>query len=152
MSEHLLYSNGQLGENDWQLLTDEATDKTDAPAPDTKLILPFPRWQALGRPQYGVWLDNHENVDQLRDALSAIPLIALRFPVFTDGRAYSQARLLRQRLGYRGELRAIGDVQRDQIAYMARCGFDSFLLRADQEAEECQAALREMKMPARYQT
>jgi uncharacterized protein (DUF934 family) len=151
MSEHLLYSDGQLGENDWQLLTDEAAKETDA-APDAKLILSLPRWQALGQPQHGVWLDNHESVDQLRNALPAIPLIALRFPVFTDGRAYSQARLLRQRLGYRGELRAIGDVQRDQIAYMARCGFNSFLLRADQEAEECQAALREMKMPARYQT
>ena len=152
MSEHLLYRNGQLGENNWQLLSDEAADDRDAPLPDAKLILSFPRWQALGQPRHGVWLDNHEHVDQLRNALPAIPLIALRFPVFTDGRAYSQARLLRQRLGYQGELRAIGDVQRDQIAYMARCGFDTFLLRADQEPEECQAALREMKMPARYQT
>ena len=152
MSGLLLYRHGQLGVNDWQLLSDEAADETAAPVSDAKLILSFPRWLALGQPQHGVWLDNHENVDQLRNTLPAIPLIALRFPVFTDGRAYSQARLLRQRLGYQGELRAIGDVQRDQIAYMARCGFDSFLLRADQEAEECQAALREMKMPARYQT
>jgi uncharacterized protein (DUF934 family) len=152
MSGLLLYRHGQLGVNDWQLLSDEAADETAAPVPDAKLILSFSRWLALGQPQHGVWLDNHENVDQLRDALPSIPLIALRFPVFTDGRAYSQARLLRQRLGYQGELRALGDVQRDQIAYMARCGFDTFLLRADQDAEECQAALIEIKMPVRYQT
>lgn len=146
MSGHLLYSNGQLSQNDWQLVTDETALGTDAPAPGTKLILSLPRWLALDQPQHGVWLGNHESVDPLRKVLPAISLIALNFPVFTDGRAYSQARLLRQRLGYRGELRAVGDVLRDQIAYMARCGFDAFALRNDQEPQECQSALAEISI------
>jgi uncharacterized protein (DUF934 family) len=65
-------------------------------------------------------------------------LVAVNFPQFTDGRGYSSARLLRERYGWRGELRAIGDVFRDQLFYLARCGFDAFALR---QGEDAQAAL-----------
>jgi uncharacterized protein (DUF934 family) len=65
----------------------------------------------------------------------------VRFASFTDGRGYSLARMLRERYGYRGELRAIGDVLRDQIYYLSRCGFDAFALRADQKPEQALAAL-----------
>lgn len=71
-------------------------------------------------------LDNTEDVLQLGDRLNGIELIVLQFPKFTDGRAYSQARLLRERLGYTGELRASGAVYIDQLPFMLRCGFDSF--------------------------
>ena len=57
----------------------------------------------------------------------------VNFPQFTDGRGYSIARLLRERYGWRGELRAIGDVLRDQLFYLSRCGFDAFALRDDQD-------------------
>ena len=67
--------------------------------------------------------------------------VEVNFPRFTDGRGYSIARLLRERHGYRGELRAVGDVQRDQIFYLQRCGFDAFLLRDDLDADESIAAL-----------
>jgi len=67
--------------------------------------------------------------------------VEVNFPSFTDGRGYSIARLLRERHGYRGELRAVGDVQRDQLFYLARCGFDAFLLRDGQDAGESIAAL-----------
>jgi uncharacterized protein (DUF934 family) len=63
--------------------------------------------------------------DELREALDR-PLIALDFPKFADGRAFSLAQLLRQRLGFKGELRAIGEVLLDELALMLRCGFDSF--------------------------
>jgi len=71
-------------------------------------------------------LANTEDVLQLGERLNDVRLIVLNFPKFTDGRAYSQARLLRERLGYRGELRATGAVFLDQLPFMLRCGFDSF--------------------------
>ena len=60
----------------------------------------------------------------------------MHFPAFTDGRGYSTARLLRQRYGFAGELRAFGDILRDQLFELARCGFDSFVLRDDQDADD----------------
>jgi len=69
---------------------------------------------------------NTDDVLQLGDRLKGVRLIALHFPKFTDGRAYSQARLLRERLGYGGELRATGAVFLDQLPFLLRCGFDSF--------------------------
>ena len=71
-------------------------------------------------------LDNTEDVTQLGDRLEGVKLVVLNFPKFTDGRAYSQARLLRERLGYGGELRATGAVFLDQLPFLLRCGFDSF--------------------------
>jgi len=71
-------------------------------------------------------LDNTEDVAKLGARLDGVDLVVLNFPKFTDGRAYSQARLLRERLGYRGELRASGAVFLDQLPFLLRCGFDSF--------------------------
>ena len=71
-------------------------------------------------------LANTEDVLQLGPRLDGVNLIVLNFPKFTDGRAYSQARLLRERLGYRGGLRATGAVFLDQLPFLLRCGFDSF--------------------------
>ena len=73
-------------------------------------------------------------------ALGAARIIALRFPRFGDGRAYSIARLLRERYGYKGELRAVGEVGRDHLYYMAQCGFDAFELRAGEDPQEALAA------------
>lgn len=69
--------------------------------------------------------------------------IALNFPKYVDGRAYSQARLLRERYGYQGNILATGDVLRDQLYYMFRCGFTVFALRDDQDAEASMAAFNE---------
>jgi uncharacterized protein (DUF934 family) len=71
-------------------------------------------------------LANSDDVLQLGARLDGVKLIVLDFPKFTDGRAYSQARLLRERMGYAGELRATGAVLRDQLPFLLRCGFDSF--------------------------
>ena len=73
--------------------------------------------------------------------LQGVTRIDLSFPKFTDGRAYSQAFLLRQRLGFKGELRATGDVLVDQLPQMQRCGFDSAVLRADQSLASAQRQL-----------
>lgn len=71
-------------------------------------------------------LANTDEVMDLGARLAGVNLVVLNFPKFTDGRAYSQARLLRERLGYIGELRATGVVLRDQLPFLLRCGFDSF--------------------------
>ena len=92
-----------------------------------------------------VWLDSDEFVEEIQDDLHSFPLIALNFPVFSDGRPYTSARELRQSRNFYGEIRAIGDVLRDQIFYMSQCGFDSFLLRSDQEPDSCIQALRDFK-------
>jgi uncharacterized protein (DUF934 family) len=81
----------------------------------------------LQRPDWpAVALGNADPVEDLAPHVSRLRLVELHFPKFSDGRAYSQARLLRSRLGYRGELRATGNVLQDQLPFLLRCGFDSF--------------------------
>ena len=82
-------------------------------------------------------------------SLDGVTRIDLHFPKFTDGRAYSQAFLLRRRLGFKGEIRATGDVLVDQLVQMQRCGFDSAVLRADQDASFVQRQFE--RFPAFYQ-
>jgi uncharacterized protein (DUF934 family) len=84
----------------------------------------------------GVWLDSNEEAEAIADDLEHFQVIALNFPVFSDGRSYSNARLLRDRYSYTGEVRAIGDVLRDQLFLMKRCGFDAYAIREDRNAEE----------------
>ncbi|WP_367185190.1 DUF934 domain-containing protein [Halomonas alkalicola] len=79
--------------------------------------------------------------DALAERLAEAPLIAVDFPKFTDGRGYSLARLLRERHGFGGEIRAVGDVLVDQLYFMTRCGFDGLSLREDQWLEDAQRAL-----------
>ena len=88
----------------------------------------------------GVWLDANEGPEAIADDLQRFTLIAVNFPKFGDGRGYSIARLLRERYGYKGELRAIGDVLHDFLYFMKQCGFDSFALRDDQDVNEALAA------------
>ena len=74
----------------------------------------------------GVRLETHEEVEALAYDLPRVAVVALAFPKFGDGRAYSNARLLRGRYGFAGEVRAVGDVLREQAGFMVRCGFDAF--------------------------
>jgi uncharacterized protein (DUF934 family) len=83
----------------------------------------------------GVIWPNNRNLDDLVPYLERLAAVALVFPSFRDGRAYSQARLLRERHGYEGELRATGQVLRDQFVFMLRAGFDTFEVRKDSDAE-----------------
>jgi uncharacterized protein (DUF934 family) len=83
----------------------------------------------------GVVWPNNRDIDALVPYLSRLAAVALVFPSFRDGRAYSQARLLRERYSYRGELRATGQVLRDQFVFMLRAGFDAFDVRKPRDAE-----------------
>ena len=90
----------------------------------------------LRRPgKLGVIWPNNRDVDDLVPYLDRLAVVALVFPTFRDGRAYSQARLLRERHNYRGELRATGQVLRDQFVFMLRAGFDAFEVKKDSDAE-----------------
>ena len=140
-----LIKDGTVARDDWTRL---GTDfDTDAPLPAGKLIVPLHLWEARreellarGEP-LGIWLDSSEHPEAVGDALPHLQLIAINFPVFSDGRGYSYARLLREKYGFTGELRAIGDVLRDQLFLMRRCGFDSFEIRADRDAADALASL-----------
>jgi len=90
-----------------------------------------------------VWIDSHEEVEQLGSAANRFALVAVRFPAFTDGRGFSTARLLRERYGYQGELRAIGDVFKDLLYYMQRCGFNAFAVREDKDIHEALKGLND---------
>ena len=95
----------------------------------------------------GVIWPNNRDVDDLVPHLDRIAVVALVFPSFRDGRAYSQARLLRGRLGYTGELRASGNVLQDQALFMLRCGFDAFELRDDQDPQVALTAFGDFSAP-----
>ena len=130
--------------------------------PDGKVLLPLTVWlkrrdefaDRLDAGEIAVWLDSFEEpealVDSLDGDLDRLPIIGINFPKFVDGRGYSIAHLLRRRYGYAGELRALGDVTRDQLFFLARCGFDSFALRADLNAEQALASLKDFSET--YQT
>src|ERR1700761_3242729 len=83
----------------------------------------------------GVIWPNNRDLDDLVPYLDKLAVVALVFPSFRDGRAYSQARLLRERHGFKGELRATGQVLRDQFLFMLRAGFDAFEVKKDADAE-----------------
>jgi len=98
----------------------------------------------------GLRLASDETLDKVSDEIAGdldrFAAIAIEFPRFTDGRAYTTARLLRERYGYRGEIRAVGEVLRDQLLFMRRCGFDAFEIAEATDAESLSAALAEISV------
>ena len=130
-------------------ITDDAWRRAEgeAPAPADRLLLTPAQWRAVGAQwpadvSVGLLLGNDDNVQALGFALDAFTIIALQFPRWTDGRAYSQARLLRRRLRFAGELRAVGDVVVDMALPLARTGFDVAVLRGGESREAALRALR----------
>lgn len=125
----------------------------DGNLPDGEaLLIPYEVW-TLRRDELrrrngrvGVRLAAGQSPHLLADDLDRIALIALEFPSFRDGRAYSHARLLRERYGYTGELRATGQVLRDQFLFMHRCGFDSYEVADPKSAAEWAEALAEISV------
>lgn len=118
----------------------------DAEIPDAqRIIVPLKIWASkpatLNGKTVGVWLDSADDPGVLESDIKNLPIIAINFPTFKDGRGYSTAYLLRTRYGYTGELRAIGDIQRDQLFYLQRVGFNAFAIRADKDIE---AALKSL--------
>ncbi len=140
-----LIRNERFVTDSWRHLADDE-GVPDAP----RLTVSYARWveqkeRLASLPAaLGVRLPNDVSPTKLAGDLARLTLIVLNFPKFTDGRAYSQARLLRARLGFTGELRAEGDVLRDQLLFMRRCGFDTFVVGERALAEDWLAAFREI--------
>lgn len=128
--------------DDWIVLRLEEGEAPDSiTIPDGKVIVPLKVWQAqgtalAGRAEIGVWIASDERPEELKGEVEKFAVIAVDFPKFSDGRGYSIAYNLRARLGYNGELRAIGDVLRDQMFYMQRVGFNAFATRPDRDIHE----------------
>lgn len=141
MSGSILTAGGAWVENTWSVVRD-ADPAAAAGAGRDGLLISLPALLAQDRDDVvAVWLAPTDDPLALVPWLDEIDLIAVEFPVFTDGRGYSTASLLRRRLGFRGDLRAIGDVLIDQLSAMKRVGFTSFDVRPDQDRERAVRAL-----------
>lgn len=141
-----LIKDGAIVENEWTLLSAEQIAEKGVPD-QGKIILPLTVWQAqrddlLARGDVAVWLEAGEEPAEIAADLDKLPLVAINFPVFRDGRGYSYARELRQRYHYEGEVRSIGDVLQDQLFYMWRVGFNAYDVRADRDINEALTALK----------
>lgn len=126
----LVDGQARLVDDPWALVRE-----AQEPLPAGPVILPIALWRERGGVD-GLLLQPDDEVEELVPHLTGLSLIAIDFPSFRDGRGYSQAYLLRTRLGWRGELRAVGDVLRDQLSHMRQCGFDAFAVREDKSAED----------------
>lgn len=133
-----LHGDGpRIVEDNWTVVRGEPDPAQPIGA---KAVLSLPAFLALDEARAAevraVWIAPEDDFEPAVARLRTMDMIAVDFPVFRDGRGYSIANLLRIRYGWTGELRAIGDVLRDQLNYMRRCGFDAFAVRADKNIED----------------
>jgi len=138
-----LIKSGVVSEDRWTLLREPA-----GALPSSPVIVPLATWLAsraelAARPDVGVWLAPTDDPALLAADVASLPVIAVDFPRFADGRGYSIARLLRERHAYQGELRAVGDIARDQLYYLHQSGFDAFVLRDGKDAHDALASLHD---------
>lgn len=138
----MIIKNKTIVADDWMVLRLQEHETAESVAVAAgKVIVPLKVWQAQRetlqqRKDIGVWLASDERPEDLKGDIGKFAVIAVDFPKFSDGRGYSIAYNLRARLGYTGELRAIGDILRDQLFYLQRVGFDTFEPRADRSIED----------------
>lgn len=141
-----LIKEGVLVQDSWQLLADE-DELVEGP-----IVVSLDRWQSerenlLARnTPIGVRLKSDQTPALVADDLDRFAVVALEFPKFNDGRAYSYARLLRDRYGFKGEVRAVGNVLRDQFLLMQRCGFDAFEVANEAAAAAWEKAISEISV------
>ncbi|MDX1451728.1 MAG: DUF934 domain-containing protein [Oleiphilaceae bacterium] len=139
-----LIKNGDVLDNNWVVLDRDHAGEI----PSGDALVPLDAFLAnadelSARDNLGVWLDSDQGPEPLAPYLENIAVVAINFPKFVDGRGYSYARILRERFGFKGEIRAIGDVLHDQLFYLKRCGFDAFAIRDDKDAQAAIAGLQD---------
>lgn len=138
--------DGSVHQDNWVVVPRPEEGESLAIPSENPALIPADLWLAgyehfTGNDHIGVWFDSHDEPEIIADKVNELPLIGVNFPRFVDGRGYSIARLLRERFGYQNELRAIGDVLLDQLQFMKRCGFDSYVLRADKDISQAAKCL-----------
>lgn len=134
-NERTVIKHGELVSDAWQLLR----EIPEAGLPDGPVIVPISYWlehrdSLRARGDVAVWLASDQPPHPIADDLDSLPLIAIDFPIFTDGRGFSYGRTLREHYKYKGEVRAIGEFIRDQLYYLSRCGFDAYALTTSDPA------------------
>ncbi len=138
-----LIKDGQAVQDPWITVSDDEELPSSGP-----IIVSLSRWhtdrsELSGQADpIGIRLTSHEAASDIASGLNRLSLVALEFPTFRDGRAYSTARLLRERYGFCGELRAVGNVLHDQLVFMHRCGFDAFEIASEDAVESWQKAMK----------
>jgi len=139
-----MLSHGAVTEDNWTVL--QMPVET---IPQGNILLPLKYWLEQSAELdgqaglVGVWLDSDEEIEALADDLAQLPVVALNFPKFVDGRGFSSARLLRDRYDYKGEIRAIGNVIQDQLFILQRCGFSQFCLADNVDLEAAAKSLND---------
>lgn len=142
-----LLKNGQLVDDIYKDVSQESIVPVIG-----AVIISLDQWQAHRAAlehrtdPLGIRLGSDEKAERIADDLAHFDLIALDFPIFRDGRAYSTARLLRDRYHYTGELRAVGDVLLEQLHFMQRVGFDSYDVRSNDAVRDWQIAAADMSV------
>lgn len=133
--------NGEIVTDHWTTVHPKDSGELEVPAKGNVLVS-LDTWQAEKDAllkhdgKIGLLLNGDAELEDFADDLEQFDLVAINFPKFADGRGYSLARLIRERAGYHGELRAVGDVLRDQLFYLHRCGFNAFVIREDRDVED----------------
>lgn len=126
-----LIKDGVIVENTWALIAKAEGDAAAVEIPTGQVLIPATIWlaqkdQLQNRTDIGVWLDSDEGAEMIGADANRFAVIGVNFPLFMDGRSFSTARLLRERFGFTGELRAVGNFMRDQLCYLRRCGVNAF--------------------------
>lgn len=126
-----LIKDGAIQDNTWTLVNKAEGEAATAEVPAGQVLIPVSVWlaqkdQLQNRTDVGVWFDSDEGADLIGDDANRFAVIGVNFPLFMDGRSFSTARLLRERYGFTGELRAVGNFIRDQLCYLRRCGVNAF--------------------------
>lgn len=138
-----LLKDGHVVDDNWIL----AEDNLESLPSSGNVLLSTSQWQQFAseldqqQAPVGVWLEGNEEIPDFIESLLQLPIIAIKFAKFVDGRGYSLARLLRERYHYSGELRAIGDIIRDQLYLLKHCGFNAFQPSQDIDLEQAAASL-----------
>ncbi len=140
----LVLKAGIVVEDNWRFL-----DHPDANLANDFYVLPLAVWQQHRKDiitrgdSSGFWISSDEDVLEISDTLHDAQIIAIEFIYFADGRGFSSARLLRERLQFRGELRAFGHITRDQLYMLNRCGFDVYALPQEKDLQAARTALND---------
>jgi len=149
-----LLSNGAVVYDTWQIIDDTVSIEKTSELPVGKVIVSIAHWNRFketllkrGPEKLGLILQPNESPAMIANELEFISVMALNFPVFTDGRGYSHARELREHFNFSGEIRAVGDVLIDQLYAMRRCGFDAFIMRKSDDVDLAHSYLSTFSFP-----